>query len=93
MKKLTRERVVPMISASVSWLICGITSSAVPSLPKLASRSSTRAKSFLAGVEELVYQIFFNANVSEEHMAAKTTPRRSAHRGAPRTIGRFLYPQ
>jgi hypothetical protein len=46
MKWLTLERVVPMISASVSWLIFGITISGLPSLPKLASRSRTRASRF-----------------------------------------------
>jgi hypothetical protein len=34
MKKLTRERVVPTISARVSWLILGIATSGFPSLPK-----------------------------------------------------------
>jgi hypothetical protein len=34
MKKLTRERVVPIISASVSWLILGTTASGAPALPK-----------------------------------------------------------
>ena len=34
MKKLTRERVVPIIAASVSWLILGTTVSGVPALPK-----------------------------------------------------------
>jgi hypothetical protein len=34
MKKLTRERVVPIISANVSWLILGTTVSGIASLPK-----------------------------------------------------------
>ena len=33
-KRLTRDRVVPIISASVSWLIFGITGSGLPFLPK-----------------------------------------------------------
>ena len=33
-KKLTRERVVPTISASDSWLIFGMTVSGLPSFPK-----------------------------------------------------------
>lgn len=37
-KKLTRERVVPIISASDSWLILGITSSGLSSLPKIPLR-------------------------------------------------------
>jgi hypothetical protein len=33
MKKLTRDRVVPIISAKVSWLTLGITASGFPSFP------------------------------------------------------------
>jgi hypothetical protein len=36
MKKLTRDRVVPIISASISWLIFGVTLSGAPSLLKRA---------------------------------------------------------
>src|SRR5260370_9222315 len=42
-KKLTRERVVPTISARVSWLILGITVSGTPSLPNRPSSSQVRA--------------------------------------------------
>src|SRR5260370_37285387 len=45
-KKLTRERVVPTISARVSWLILGITVSGTPSLPNRASSSRVRASRF-----------------------------------------------
>jgi hypothetical protein len=43
MKKLTRDRVVPIISASVSWLIFAMIGSGSPSLPKFASSRSSRA--------------------------------------------------
>ena len=46
MKKLTRERVVPIISASVSWLIFAITGTGLLSLPKFANSRSTRARRF-----------------------------------------------
>jgi hypothetical protein len=46
MKKLTLERVAPTISANVSWLIFGITGSALASSPKLAMSRSTRASRF-----------------------------------------------
>ena len=46
MKKLTRDRVVPIISASVSWLIFAIIGSGLPSLPKFASSRSRRARRF-----------------------------------------------
>ncbi len=40
MKKLTRDRVVPIISASVSWLIFVMIGSGLSSLPKFASSRS-----------------------------------------------------
>jgi hypothetical protein len=43
MKKLTRDRVVPIISASVSWLKFPTIGSGLPSLPKFASRRRSRA--------------------------------------------------
>ena len=46
MKELTRDRVVPIISASVSWLTFAIPGSGVPSLPKFANSSSRRARRF-----------------------------------------------
>lgn len=46
MKTLTRERVVPTISASVSWLIGVVTGCGPPSLPKFVSRRSVRASRF-----------------------------------------------
>ena len=44
MKKLTRDRVVPIISASVSWLIFAMIGSGLPSLPKFANRRSARSR-------------------------------------------------
>jgi hypothetical protein len=46
MKKLTHDRVVPIISASVSWLIFAIVVSGFPSLPKFANNNSSRARAF-----------------------------------------------
>jgi integrase len=46
MKKLTRDRVVPIISASVSWLIFAIIGSSLSSLPKFANSRSSRASRF-----------------------------------------------
>ena len=45
-KWLTRDRVVPIISASVSWLTFATTGSGLPSLPKLANKRRARAKRF-----------------------------------------------
>src|SRR6185295_10458203 len=46
MKKLTRDRVVPIISANVSWLNFPTIGTGTPSLPKLARRRSSRARRF-----------------------------------------------
>ena len=46
LKKLTRERVVPIISARVVWLIFAKTGSGLPSFPKFAINSSSLAKRF-----------------------------------------------
>ena len=45
-KKLTRDRVVPIISAKCSWLTFGIIASGFPSFPKLANSRRRRAKRF-----------------------------------------------
>ena len=46
MKKLTRGRVVSIISASVSWLIFAMTSTGAPSFTKLAMSNKILAKRF-----------------------------------------------
>jgi hypothetical protein len=45
-EKLTRDRVVPIISASVSWLIFAMIGSGRPSLPKFARSRRVRASRF-----------------------------------------------
>jgi hypothetical protein len=46
MKKLTRDRVVPIISASVTWVIFGIRVSGSPGLPNSAIRRRILARRF-----------------------------------------------
>jgi hypothetical protein len=46
MKKLTRERVVPIISAGVSWVIGGIRVSTYPGFPNSAISKRIRAGRF-----------------------------------------------
>jgi hypothetical protein len=46
MNELTRDRVVPIISASIAWLIFALIGSALPSLPKFVMRSSSLARRF-----------------------------------------------
>src|SRR4030095_7124601 len=57
MKKLTRDRVVPIISARVSWLIFGMIGWGLSSLPKLANSSHKRASRFSLD-KELIDQVF-----------------------------------
>ena len=45
-KKLTRDRVVPIISANISWLILGSTVSGLLSLPNCASNNRILASRF-----------------------------------------------
>jgi hypothetical protein len=46
MKKLTRDRVVPIISARIPWLILGTTVSGLLSLPNWASNNRILASRF-----------------------------------------------
>jgi hypothetical protein len=48
MKKLTRDRVVPIIFARVSWLILGITTSGFPSFAKEFALSENRYDRFFS---------------------------------------------
>ena len=68
MKKLTRERVVPIISASVSWLILAMIGSGLPSLPKFASSRSSPRQALLARIEQLVDQILLDPDRARQEM-------------------------
>ena len=91
MKKLTRARVVPIISARVSWLILAMTGSGLPSLPKFASSSSSRASRFSLELNKLVDEVFFDADGARQQV-------RDEHLGKCRLVmdhaddGRFLQP-
>jgi hypothetical protein len=61
-KKLTRNRVVPTISAMVSWLIFGITVGP-PLLAKLSKQQQSPSESLFAGIEKLVNQVRFVSDV------------------------------
>jgi hypothetical protein len=70
MNTLTRERVVPIISASVSWLIFPMTGSVLPSLPKFAISRSPRQPLF-TWVEELVDQVLLDPRVPSQEEGHK----------------------
>jgi hypothetical protein len=76
-KKLTRERVVPTISARVSWLILGITFSGFPFLPNRANSRSIRANRFSLELKSWFNQVFFVSDVPgqeirDEHIGQRT---------------------
>jgi len=79
MKKLTRDRVVPIISANVSWLIFETVGWGLPSLPKFTNRSSKRCQPLFTGIEELVEQIFLNPTIAGQQIG-------HAHLGTLRLI-------
>jgi hypothetical protein len=47
-EKLTRDLVVPIISARVCWLTFALTGSSLASLPKLAMSRSSRARRLMS---------------------------------------------
>jgi hypothetical protein len=77
MKKLTRERVVPIISARVSCRIFVRTGSGRPSLPKFASSKKQPRQAFLARIEQLVDQILFDPDISRQDVRKKHLGKRS----------------
>ena len=62
MNWLTRDRVVPIISASVSWLTFVMIVSGLPSLPKLANKQKSPCQALLTRIEQLIDQVRFNAD-------------------------------
>src|ERR1700683_2272108 len=64
MKKFTRDRVVPTISASVSWWII---------LASVASQQQQRtSQALLAGIKKLIDQVLFNPDVARKHVSDET---------------------
>ena len=57
MKKLTRDRVVPIMSARVSCVMGGIKVSRSPGLPNSAINRRIRGQALFAGIEELIDKI------------------------------------
>src|ERR1700730_13100402 len=69
MKKLTRDRVVPIISASVSWLIFArIGSGFSSSLPKFANNRSKPGQPFLTRIEQLIDEVCLDADGPSQKM-------------------------
>ena len=68
MKKFTRDRVVPTISASVSWEIGGtaLTGFVVLAVPR--QQQERPRQPFLTGVEQLVDQVLLDPDVPRQHV-------------------------
>ena len=76
MKKLTRARVVPIISANVSWLIFGNNGSELTIFTKVGKNQERPSQAFLARVEQLIDQIRLNTTVADQEMRDKKLGKR-----------------
>ena len=68
MKKFTRERVVPTISASVSCESFGSTRWRRVLPPVSGEQQQRTGEPFLAGIEELIDQVFFDSDIARQHV-------------------------
>ena len=68
MKKLTRDRVVPIISASVSWLIFAMTGSGLLFLAEVRQQQQHAGKPLLARIEQLIDKVCFDADAPAQKM-------------------------
>ncbi len=64
MKKLTRDLVVPIISARVSWVICGIRLSRFAGHAELRHQQKDPGQALFAGVKKLVHQVGLGAHAA-----------------------------
>ena len=68
MKKFTRGRVAPIISASVSWEILGNVRGGMGLSVAGQQQQQGPGEPFFAGVEELIDQIRLDAHVARQHV-------------------------
>jgi hypothetical protein len=78
--ELTRDRVVPTISASVSCVIGAMTGTGSPSLPKFASSKKRPGKTLFAVIEQVIDQVLFDARVAVRRHG-RCRRGRSSHNG------------
>ena len=65
-KKLTLDRVVPTISARVPWLTFRMAGSWLGLRPKAREQQKSSCQPLLAGIEELIEEVFFNSEQREK---------------------------
>ena len=68
MKKLTRDRVVPIISASISCDTLGSTFWRLALLAIARQEQQSARQPFFTGIKELVYQVLLYSDVSRQHI-------------------------
>jgi len=66
-KKFTRDRVVPIISASVACDTCGTTRIGFV-LFAVARQQEQRTRQTLLGIEQLIDHVFLDADVARQHV-------------------------
>ena len=71
MKKPTLARLVPMREASAACVILGITVFGWQSLPKWGEQQEDAGQPCLAGIEELVDEVFFDPDVPGEEIGGE----------------------
>jgi hypothetical protein len=79
-KKLIRARVVPIISANVSWLIFGTTFSDLPFFPKRASHQKGPGQPLLSRIEKLVNQVKPESGCNDQPCRPQIGLKTPAHR-------------
>ena len=62
MKKLTLDRVVPIISARVPWLTFRMAGCWLGLCPKAREQQERSCQPLLAGIEELIEEVFFDSD-------------------------------
>ena len=88
MKKFTRERVAPIISASVSCEIFGSVRWGF-GLAVARQQQQRPGEPLFAGVEELIDEIRFDADVPGQHVGDEAVRRTSGSSWSSRTIASF----
>jgi hypothetical protein len=76
MKKLTRDRVVPIISASVSWLTFAMIGSGRALLAEIRQQQKRPGQAFLARIEQLIDQVLLDATVAGQQVRDKQLGKR-----------------
>jgi hypothetical protein len=67
-KKLTRDRVVPIISANVCWLILRYHPLGPALFSEVGEQEERPGQPLFTGIEELVNQVFLDAEIPRQEL-------------------------